>query len=167
MPQTKDPVLEKMRAAASSKQITDDFPALIALLDSLDFWRKRKEDPALCRNFVQIVFNSENYGLSYEALEEICGYREKTIRTHCKAYMEYFLHRYNYYRKLPFVLLIMRYIEFYMDTELMLLIGKYKRVSMKEVPELAAVYALSAKEKDMVLCLYDYFTERDDMRAAG
>ena len=70
MPQTKYPVLEKMRAAASSKQITDDFPALIALLDSLDFWRKRKEDPALCRNFVQIVFNSENYGLSYEALEE-------------------------------------------------------------------------------------------------
>ncbi len=81
--------------------------------------------------------------------------------------MEYFLHRYNYYQKLPFVLLIMRYIEFYMDTELMLLIGKYKRVSMKEVPELAAVYALSAKEKDMVLRLYDYFTERDDMKAAG
>ncbi len=66
MPQTKDPVLEKMRAAVSSKQITDDFPALIALLDSVDFWRKRAEDPALCRNFVQIVFNSENYGLSYE-----------------------------------------------------------------------------------------------------
>ena len=61
----------------------------------------------------------------------------------------------------------MRYIEFYMDTELMLPIGKYRNLSLQALPELAAVYALSAKEKDMVLRLYDYFTERDDMKAAG
>lgn len=166
MPQTKDPVLIKMRAVASSQQAADDFPALIALLDSLDFWSKRKEDPVLCRNFVQIVFNAENYELTYEELEEICGYRERTIRTHCRAYMEYFLHRYGYYRKLPFLLLAARYIEFCLDTELMQMIGEYKSVSMKELPEMVSAYAMSREEKDVVLRLYDCLTGRE-LQAAG
>lgn len=45
MSQGKDPVLEKMRAVAFSKQIADDFPVLIAFLDTLDFGAGGRKTP--------------------------------------------------------------------------------------------------------------------------
>ena len=70
MAQSKDPVLQQMRAAAVSKHVYDDFPAVLALLASLGFWNKRDENPYLRENFIQIIMNAENFAMSFDELEE-------------------------------------------------------------------------------------------------
>lgn len=150
----------KMRDTASSKHIYDDFPAIIALLSSFEFWLRFDDDPALCRNFIQIVFNPQNYGLSFDRLEDVCGYREKTIRTHCKMYMQRFWAEYRYFSSLPLPLLISRYIEFNFNPSIHLALDDYFVFALNEIPQLVANAPIPAAEKELCLAIYNHFTEQ-------
>lgn len=157
MAQSKDPVLQQMRAAAVSKHVYDDFPAVLALLASLGFWNKRDENPYLRENFIQIIMNAENFAMSFDELEEVCAYREKTLRLHCTRYIKHYLREYKYYRTLPLPMLVSRYIEFCMDPSLRYAAEEYFRFPTEGIAEYIAGYPCPSAEKELSLHMYYHF----------
>lgn len=159
MAQSKDPVLVRMRTVAVSKNVYEDLPALLALFGSLDYWNKRRKDPILCHNFVEIIFNPENFEKSYEELEEVCRYRERTIRTHCREYMERFSDDYNYLSGLSLPLLTSRYIEFCLNSPLRRLVNRYREFRLEELSGLISGYPAPPAEKELSLHIYYHFLD--------
>ena len=68
-----DPVYNLMIQAASSISIASRLPAFVALLSSLDHWRKTElhDRHPYCFVFIQMFFNKDNYGKGFTALQQI------------------------------------------------------------------------------------------------
>lgn len=166
MAQSKDSVLLQMRSAALSKHVYDDFPALLAVLASADYWSKREDNPFFCKIFCQIVFEPSHYGLSFERLAEICGYSEKTLRTYCKKFTERFLKFYEHFCALPLPFLVSRYIEFFTDRELCVLLAPYRMPDTEGLAVLIADRPAPQADKDLALLILRHF-QQDTLQKAG
>ena len=84
-----DPVFNLMRNAVSSKSESDNFPAFIAVLESAYYWFHPDSNTKYSHfhNFIQLIFNKENYSKDANGLQEPLHYIFD--RDFCKAMYPY------------------------------------------------------------------------------
>ena len=130
-----DPVFNLMRNAASSKSESDNFPAFIAVLESANYWFDPDSNTkhSHFHNFIQLIFNKENYSKDANGLQEPLHYEQQTVRKDWKRYKEHFLRDYRRYEFLPIPLLISRYIFFTFDRDFCKAMYPYRFLTLENL----------------------------------
>ena len=114
-----DPVYILMRNAASDKFGSNNFPAFIAVLEFANYWLDPDSNTKHTHfhNFIQLIFNKDNYSKDANGLQGPLHYEQQTVRKDWKKYKSHFLRDYCRYKSLPTQLLISRYILFIFDRD--------------------------------------------------
>ena len=110
MSRPKHSVINEMRKVAAPKFDRRCFSDLLALASSLEFFHTFFSDMASV--FIKIICRPENFRLTYEELEPVCNYSEKTLRAYCKKFAATYLSEKIRFRSLPLPLLIAHFFEF-------------------------------------------------------
>ena len=105
-----DPTYNLMIHAASSISIASCLPAFVALLSSLDHWRKTEAHDTHPYRFVfiQMFFNKGNYGKDFTALKQLVFLDPQTISKYWDLFKQNFSMEYVRCCSLPQQLLIIR-----------------------------------------------------------
>lgn len=123
-----DPVYNLMIRAASSISFASCLPAFIALLSSLDHWRKTElHDTHPYRFvFIQMFFNKDNYRKDFTSLQQSVFLDPQTIRKYWNIFRQNFFEEYKLCKNLPQHLLISRFLLFLYDRDFCKLIHPYR-----------------------------------------
>lgn len=130
-----DPVFNLMRNAVSSKSESDNFPAFIAVLESANYWFDPDSNTkhSHFHNFIQLIFNKENYSKDANGLQEPLHYEQQTVRKDWKKYKNHFLRDYHRYTDIPLQLLISRYIFFIFDRDFCKAMYPYRFLTLENL----------------------------------
>ena len=115
-----DPTYNLMIHAASSISIASCLPAFVALLSSLDHWRKTElhDNHPYLFVFIQMFFNKDNHGKNFTSLKQSVFLDPQTISKYWDIFKQNFSEQYTYYRSLPQQLLVTSLIQFLYDKDL-------------------------------------------------
>lgn len=152
-----DPVYILMIRAASSKSIASCLPAFVALLSSLDHWRKAEahDHRPFCPVFIQMFFNKDNYGKNFTALQQSVYLDPQTLRKYWNFFKQNFFKEYTLCRALPQQLLIIRFFQFLYDKDLCKLVFPYRFLTLDTVSAFLAEMNLSEPDRQFYLRLLD------------
>lgn len=152
-----DPVYNLMIHAASSICVASCLPAFVALLSSLDHWRKTElhDYHPYCSVFIQMFFNKANYSKDFTALKQTIFLDPQTIRKYWEIYRQNFLDEYNRCRFLPQHLLIARFIHFLYDKNLCKLVFPYRFLTLDTVFSFVDEINISDSDRQFYLRMLD------------
>ena len=87
-----DPVYILMRNAVSDKFGSNNFPAFIAVLEFANYWLDPDSNTKHTHfhNFIQLIFNKDNYSKDANGLQGPLHYEQQTVRKDWKKYKSHF-----------------------------------------------------------------------------
>ena len=143
--------------AASSISIASCLPAFVALLSSLDHWRKTAAHDTHPYRFVfiQMFFNKDNYGKDFTALQQSVFLDPQTISKYWDLFKQNFFEEYVRCRSLPQQLLVMRFIQFLYDKDLCKLVCPYRFLTLNTIFSFLDEINISDSDRQFYLRLLD------------
>ena len=164
MSKSKDKVINEMRKIATCKSEHINLLSLLALASTLNHLQTL-ENPNLSHDFIQIICRPVNFSLSYEQLPDVCHYNEKTIRLHCKYYVNIFLREYEKLKSIPLPLLIARLIEYKLTMFLNINIPALRNLKLESIPSLISASRGNERDRHISIILCEHFYKTDDKLA--
>lgn len=161
MSKSKDKVINEMRKIATCKSEHINLLSLLALASALNHLQTL-ENPNISRNFVQIICRPVNFNLSYEQLPDVCHYNEKTIRSHCRYYVNIFLREYEKLKSTPLPLLIARLIEYKLTMFLNINAPSLRNLRLEGIPSLISASRGNEQDRHISIILCEHFYKTND-----
>ena len=152
-----DPFYNLMIRAASSISIESCLPAFVALLSSLEHWRKTElHDTHPYRFvFIQMFFNKDNYRKDFTSLQQSVFLDTQTIRKYWDIFRQNFFEEYKLCKNLPQHLLISRFLLFLYDRDFCKLIHPYRFFTINTFLSLLSEINIPEADKQFYLRLLD------------
>ncbi len=161
MSKSKDKVINEMRKIAVCNPKRVNIISLLALTATLDHMQTN-ENPNLSHDFIQTICQPVNFSLSYEQLPDVCHYNEKTIRLHCKYYVNIFLREYEKLKSTPLPLLIARLIEYKLTMFLNINVPALRNLKLEGIPSLISASRGNERDRHISIILCEHFYKTDD-----
>ena len=97
MDKSSDKVLCLMQNTACSENITDDLPAHVALLRSLDYWQTHdfNKNDNMSFYFTQLILNPKYFSKTDLKIADALHISEKTVRNYRKDFKTCFMREYS------------------------------------------------------------------------
>ena len=104
--------------------------------------------------FIKIICRPENFRLTYEELEPVCNYSEKTLRAYCKKFAATYLSEKIRFRSLPMPLLIAHFFEFDANHFLHFNIPALRTFNAAELEQIIETFPAAAEDKQLSRLIY-------------